>query len=98
MRLFLGFGLVHGALRPSRVLRSCIIHIICLISYGILFTGCMYVTIIGESYPCMRFAILDFTAAPYLVWVCTRYVEAIAICAFRLHYYVLVLYFEAKYP
>ena len=56
MRLFLGFGLVHGALRPSRVLRSCIIHIIYLISHGILFTGCMYVTIISESYPCTRYA------------------------------------------
>ena len=56
-----------------RVLRSCI-HVICFV-YWVLFTGCMYVTIIGESSPCMSLVISGFTAASYLVLVCTRYAK-----------------------
>ena len=81
------------ARRSLRVLRSCI-YMICL-DRG-LYTGCMYVTIIGETSPCMPSIILDFAAASYLVWVCTQHVEAIAICAIRLECYVLGLYFESK--
>ena len=67
------------ARRGLRLLRS-FIYIICFV-YRVLFTGCMYVTIIGESSPCKPFVILDVRAASHLVGVCSRHVEAIAICA-----------------
>ena len=45
----------------------------------------MYVTIVRESSPCIYFFVTsDFTAASYLARVCSRHVEAIAICAIRL--------------
>ena len=67
LRLFVWSRLLHGASRPTSSARLHLYYLFCL---QIFFTGCMYVTIIDESSPCMPFVILDFTAASCFLYGC----------------------------